>query len=59
MVLVYLDVFLCITGFGMIESMLEPHLKRKAMASQAEVGVSFLIFGGVYMAISPIGGWVR
>ena len=59
MILVYLDVFICITGLGMIESMLEPHLKRKAMASQAEVGVSFLIFGGVYMAISPIGGWAR
>ena len=59
MILVYLDVFICITGHGMIESMLEPHLKRIAMASQAEVGVSFFILGGVYMAISPIGGWVR
>ena len=59
MVLVYLDVFICITGNGMLESMLEPLLKRKAMASQAEVGVSFFILGGVYMVISLMGGWVR
>ena len=59
MILVYLDVFICITGNGMIESMLEPHLKRKAMASHAEVGVSFFILGGVYMVISLMGGWVR
>ena len=43
----------------MIESMLEPHLKRKAMASQTEVGVSFFILGGLFMAITPIGGLVR
>ena len=59
MILVYLDVFICITGNGMIESMLEPHLKRKAMASQTEVGVSFFILGGLFMAITPIGGLVR
>ena len=59
MILVYLDVFICISGNGMIESMLEPHLKRKAKASQAEVGVSFFILGGVYMAISLLGGWVK
>ena len=27
----------------MIESMLEPHLKRKAGASQSDVGITFLI----------------
>ena len=59
MILVYLDVFICITGYGMIQSMLEPHLKRKAMASQVEVGVSFFILGGLFMAITPIGGLVR
>ena len=42
----------------MIESMLEPHLKRKAGATQADVGVTFLILGGVYMFSSPIGGLV-
>ena len=46
-------------GNGMIESMLEPHLKRKAMASQAEVGVSFFILGGAFMVFTPIGGLVR
>ena len=58
MILVYLDHFICFTGTGMIEAMLEPHLKRKAIASQAEVGVSFFLLGGVYMAIVPIGGLV-
>ena len=42
----------------MIESMLEPHLKRKAGASQTDVGLTFLILGGVYMISSPIGGLV-
>ena len=42
----------------MIESMLEPHLKRKAGASQSDVGITFLILGGVYMVSSPIGGLV-
>ena len=43
----------------MIESMLEPHLKQKAGASQAAVGNTFSIFGGVYLLSSPIGGLVR
>ena len=38
--------------------MLEPHLKRKAGASQSDVGLTFLILGGVYMISSPIGGLV-
>ena len=42
----------------MIESMLEPHLKRSAGATQGDVGVTFLILGGVYMTSSPIGGLV-
>ena len=42
----------------MIESMLEPHLKRNAGASQADVGLTFLILGGIYMISSPIGGLV-
>ena len=54
----YLDNFFCFCGNGMIESMLEPHLKRKAGATQADVGVTFLILGGVYMFSSPIGGLV-
>ena len=42
----------------MIESMLEPHLKRKAGASQTDVGMTFLILGGVYMITSVIVGLV-
>ena len=53
-----MDNFFCFCGNGMIESMLEPHLKRKAGATQADVGVTFLILGGVYMFSSPIGGLV-
>ena len=42
----------------MIESMLEPHLKRKAGADQTDVGVTFLILGAVYIFSSLIGGLV-
>jgi hypothetical protein len=42
----------------MIESMLEPHLKRNAGASQGDVGLTFFILGGVYMISSPIVGLV-
>ena len=42
----------------MIESMLEPHLKDAAGATQTEVGLTFLILGGVYMATTPITGYV-
>ena len=55
----FLDNFFCLCGVGMIESMLEPHLKQKAGASQAAVGNTFSIFGGVYLLSSPIGGLVR
>ena len=42
----------------MIEAMLEPHLKRQANASQTDVGVTFLIIGGVYMFSCPGCGFV-
>ena len=54
----YLDNFFCFCGNGMIESMLEPYLKRKAGADQEDVGVTFLILGAVYMFSSLIGGLV-
>ena len=41
----------------MIESMLEPHL-RSAGATQSQVGITFLILGGVYMVTTPIAGYV-
>ena len=43
----------------MIESMLEPHLREDANASQDEIGVTFLILGGTYMVASPIMGYVN
>ena len=54
----YLDNFFCFCGNGMIESMLEPHLKGKANATQGDVGITFFILGAVYMVSCPIGGWV-
>ena len=42
----------------MIKSLLEPHLKRRAGATQVDVGMTFLIAGGVYMISSAIGGLV-
>ena len=45
-------------GNGMIESMLEPHLREDANATQNEIGITFLILGGVYMVASPIMGFV-
>ena len=39
-------------------AMLEPYLKRSAGATEADVGVTFLIIGGVYMISAPIGGLV-
>ena len=42
----------------MIESMLEPHLREDASATQNQIGITFLILGGVYMVASPIMGFV-
>ena len=42
----------------MVEAMLEPHLKRNAGATQTDVGITFLIYGSVYMISSPIAGLV-
>ena len=38
--------------------MLEPLLKRSAGASQIDVGITFLIYAGVFMISSPIAGLV-
>ncbi len=53
----YIDNFICFTGNGFLESMLEPHLADYGI-NQAEVGLAFLILGVVYMTIQPCGGWV-
>jgi predicted MFS family arabinose efflux permease len=44
----FVDLFAALCGNGMLESMLEPHLKF-AGASTVDVGVSFLVFGCCYM----------
>jgi len=44
----FLDLFAALCGNGMLESMLEPHLKY-AGAGTVAVGVSFLVFGCCYM----------
>ena len=54
-----LDNLICYSGFGMIESMLEPHMKTTISASQMQVGVAFLISGGVYMVANPLIGKVK
>ena len=54
----FVDNFICFCGNGMIEAMLEPHLKNSAGATQSQVGVTFLILGGIYMLTTPIVGYV-
>ena len=44
----FVDLFAGLCGVGMIESMLEPHL-RETGASTLDVGLSFLVFGCCYM----------
>ncbi len=42
----------------MIDSMLEPHLKNGAGATQLQTGITFLIYGGTYMVTAPLAGYV-
>ena len=45
-------------GTGMIESMLEPHMKNEANSTQGEVGVTFMLYALVYTIASPLAGYV-
>lgn len=55
----YVDNFTIFCGDGMIESMLEPHLKNsEAMATQFQVAMVFFVFGGSYMLSTPAVGYV-
>ncbi len=54
----FFDNFVCFSGFGMIESMLEPHMKDNAGSTQLDVGMAFLIIGGLYMFSSIAAGFV-
>jgi len=51
-----IDNFLCFFGTGAIESMLEPHL-RSIDATQYQVGLTFAIYGGVYVVSALISGY--
>ena len=53
----FLDLFAGLCGVGMIESMLEPHL-RESGASTMGVGLSFLAFGFCHMAGAMLLGQV-
>ena len=50
----FVDNLICFMGNGMIDSMLEPHLRDAVGATQIEIGVTFMIDGIVY-TISGIG----
>ena len=52
------DNFIALNGTGILESMLEPHMKNTAGASQSEVGMAFLIFGGSFLVSSLVAGCV-
>ena len=53
----FVDLFSALCGNGMMESMLEPHL-RETNASTIEVGASFLGFGCSYSIGSMLFGLV-
>ena len=53
----YIDNVICFCGFGMIESMLEPHASA-AGASQWQIGLNFLLMGLTYMVTTPAAGFV-
>ena len=54
----FVDLFACLCGVGMIESMLEPHL-RESGASTLTIGLSFLGFGCCYSVGNMVFGRVR
>ena len=56
----YIDNLFVFCGNGMVESMLEPHLKAfPAMATQLQVSITFLLLGASYMVTAPAAGWVQ
>ena len=53
-----MDNLICFMGTGMIESMLEPHLKDTAGATQTEIGITFMIDATVYTVAGLGAGYV-
>ena len=54
----FVDNLICFMGTGMIESMLEPHMKEKANASSFEIGLTFMIYALVYTVAGLAAGYV-
>ncbi len=53
----YLDLCVCLFGYGLISSMLTPHLE-KAGANSDQIGLTFLVYGAIFMLSTPIPGFV-
>ncbi len=47
-----------VSGTGIIDSMLEPFMKKETGATQMDVGIAFLLLGLLYMIGNPFAGWV-
>lgn len=58
MLIPFLDLLVCFFGNGLFTSMLSPHLEESG-ANASQVGLTFLIFGGVFMISTPTAGYVR
>ena len=52
------DNFMCFSGYGMLEAMLEPHMMKTVDASQRQVGIAFLVTGSTYIVLTIIVGHV-
>ena len=47
-----------VCGQGFLEAMLDPQMKNMIGASQAQVGIAFLLLGGSYLVTSVAAGFV-
>ena len=54
----FVDNFLNIASYGMIEAMLEPFMRRTLKSGQRDVTYAFLISGIVYLPCAPLIGLV-
>ena len=54
----FVDNLICFMGTGMIEAMLEPHMKEKVNATQNEVGLAFAIYAVAYTVSGVGAGYV-
>ena len=54
----FVDNLICFMGTGMIEAMLEPHMKEKVNATQNEIGLAFAIYAVAYTVSGVGAGYV-